>query len=176
MNKKSQLGEQIEYCNIIPTSTKIYVGKSQLHGYGVFATTDISKGTLIEKAPFIITNYKIKDKTVCRSIREHCVSIKCLSGDKKCKQQQFDFSSRIHYGGEDKYIMSSGCVQLYNNSATKEESNVEMKINLKTRCVEVSTTRDIDNSQELLYWYGKPTRGKVNLHTHEHYIIPIDNI
>ena len=34
--------------------SKVRVYKSKLHGYGVFATTDIRKGSIVDSCPFIL--------------------------------------------------------------------------------------------------------------------------
>jgi len=103
----------------------IVVRKSPIHGYGVFATQDLAKGTLIEECHFIetITSYR--------------------------GLQSYVFT---HSSLNDKDLFLLGYGSIYNHSSTP---NVACEYDTPKKVIRFETLGRIRQGEELLISYGR---------------------
>lgn len=103
---------------------KIYVKKSAMHGYGVFAGKKIKKGEKIEQCYIIISK----------------------GGDKILDDFYFEVKSK-----RGKYAIFTGFGSIYNHS---DEPNADYLINPHRRLVSIIADRTIHPHEEILISYG----------------------
>jgi uncharacterized protein len=125
-----------EYLPKLIFSRKIEIRKSDLNGYGVFATQNISKDEIIEQSPFIISGIRTKD-LVQQNIRKFLWPLPCNCDE--CK-----------YRGRP-YTIASGFVQLYNHST---DSDVKLSYDTNKRIITITAIKDIKKNNEILVNYG----------------------
>lgn len=104
----------------------IRIGKSKVHGKGVFATRDIKKGTVFKFDIIISSGYVIEE-------------------DDNLIQYTFSFNG--------KYVICLGFISLVNHSI---DNNVEIfKIYEKSKTAKFIVTEDIKKGQELFLYYNE---------------------
>lgn len=116
---------------IIPPH-KIYIGKSSVHGYGVFANETIFEGEIIEETP--LTDLGIK------------------KGESSSLMIDYRFNWPQGSGGNwDKQVLSWGYGSLYNHS---ERPNAFWRSNIERETFEFVASRNINKDEEIFVWYG----------------------
>ena len=108
----------------------LIVGPTPLMGKGIFTSSDISAGTVIEIAPVIVMT--LKDRALLDQTLLHDYIFEW--GDNK-----------------DQCIMALGYVPLYNHSYT---SNCEYEMDYEEESITITTTRDIKAGEELFINYN----------------------
>ena len=129
-------GPQSHKKDLVPPS-KLQVKKSKVGGYGVFAIEDISKGEVIEEAPFLRTDYRSMDKMAPQMI-QFCYTLPC-----KCKECKAKGNFML---------ISSGNLALYNHK--EEDWDVHLDYFPDKRFIRVTAIKDIKKGQEVLHNYG----------------------
>tara|TARA_Y100000593_G_scaffold9841_1_gene17855 strand:- start:1350 stop:1763 length:414 start_codon:yes stop_codon:yes gene_type:complete len=122
---------------ILLRSKNIYIGKSHIEGYGVFASKKIRMNEIIQECPFIPmhqeTNYPVSDVVFelnrAQNIEEF-PTLKDLNG------------------------LVLGVGSMFNTSLKPEGMSVEWIVKPELRCLEFFATRDIEVGEELLVYYG----------------------
>jgi len=117
--------------NKILAPKKIYVDKSPIHGWGVFALEKIFVGELIEECPILSLPMKFGE----------------VSG--LMLDYRFNWPSGTLEWEEQ--VISLGFGSLYNHSETP---NAQWKSNNKKRTFEFTCVRDIEPNEEIFVWYG----------------------
>jgi hypothetical protein len=117
--------------NKILVPKKIYVDKSPIHGWGVFALEKIFVGELIEECPILSLPMKFGE----------------VSG--LMLDYRFNWPSGTLEWEEQ--VISLGFGSLYNHSETP---NAQWKSNNKKRTFEFTCVRDIEPNEEIFVWYG----------------------
>jgi hypothetical protein len=128
-----------ELYDVLHQATKIVGKKSDLGGYGVFASEDIQEGEVLEVAPFVVTGYRQPD-LIHKEIRQICYTLPCRC--KTCQNRGMNF------------ILATGYIQLYNNSVKKSRSHIEFKYDAKSRTITVTAIKPIEKGEEILHYYG----------------------
>jgi hypothetical protein len=111
--------------------TKIYVSKSDIHGYGVFASTFILKGEIIEECPIFDLNLPKGEPS----------------------EVLIDYRFNWPQGTDfwDKQVVAWGWGSLYNHSNTPCAS---WRSNTQNQTFEFFALRDIKPNEEILVYYG----------------------
>ena len=112
---------------ILPPN-KIYLSKSEIHGWGVFANKEIKKDEVIEESPIYFPNITDKDE--------------CM------KNYRFYWPK----GTYDSVVLSWGWGNLYNHSYTP---NAEWISNIQNQTFEFVAIKDIQVGEEILVNYGE---------------------
>lgn len=116
---------------IIPPH-KIYIGKSSIHGYGVFAKEHINEGEIIEETPILDLGIK--------------------NGEATSLMVDYRFNWPQGSGGNwDKQVLAWGYGSLYNHS---ENPNAHWRSNLDRDTFEFVANRNIEEGEEIFVWYG----------------------
>lgn len=111
-------------------NTKIYVDKSPIHGWGVFAKEDILEGEVFEECP--ILSLPIKHGEVSDLFIDY----------------RFNWPQGTEW--EDQVLpLGYGC--LYNHS---ENANAYWVSNLENRTFKFISNREIKKGEEIFVWYG----------------------
>jgi len=117
----------------IYTPEKVYVASSNIHGYGVFAKTLITKGEIIEECPVI--RMELDASAPCWHVLEsYRFNWPCGMGDK------------IEY-----QAVATGYGSLYNHSDTP---NAAWKSSIPRNTFFFYAIRDILPGEEILVYYG----------------------
>jgi SET domain-containing protein len=112
--------------------TKIYIARSSIHGFGVFANQLIKQGEVIEETPLLDLNIK--------------------KGDSTSLMIDYRFNWPQGSGGNwDKQVLAWGYGSLYNHS---ENANAYWRSNLERDTFEFVANRDIQINEEIFVWYG----------------------
>ena len=117
--------------------SRLQVKKSKIGGYGVFALEDISKGEVVEEAPFIRSDFRDKDKMAPQMIQV-CYTLPCEC--KECKAKG-NFM-----------LVSSGNIHIYNHS--DEDQDIDFDYFPDKRFIRVTAINDIKKGQEVFHNYG----------------------
>ena len=115
---------------------KLFIGKSPLNGYGVFAADDIRSGEIIEEAPFVKTGSRSND-LLHPEMSQILYTLPC------------DCDACRHRGNN--FVFSSGYIQLYNHS---EDSHVRFDWLRNERIIRVTAIKDISAGSEVFHNYG----------------------
>jgi SET domain-containing protein len=119
---------------------KVYIAKSPIHGLGVFANEDISKGEVIEITPLVDMEMAPDDKS------------KIL----------FDYRfSYIVDGKITKLVMPMGYGCIYNHS---NAPNANWRLNVGLDMFEFYSIRDIKKHEEICTSYGNEEYWKARSH------------
>ena len=110
---------------------KIYADNSPIHGYGVFASEDISKGEIIEECPVIKLN-NTKFEELPKGIQEYA------------------FSWKFGISQIPSIVMGYGGV--YNHS---DNNNLEYYSDNAKNVMVYKSNRDINKGEELFVNYGQ---------------------
>lgn len=121
--------------NRLTSSDKIYVSESKIPnaGRGVFAKSDIKKGEVIEKCPFV----EISQKEIAKS---RLVTYLFFFGKEK-----------------ERAALALGFGSLYNHS---ENPNAEFEINSKDKIIIFTATKDIKRDEEITFNYYGESKSK----------------
>jgi SET domain-containing protein len=112
--------------------TKIYISKSAIHGYGVFANDVIEMGEIIEETP-------IHDLNITK-------------GQPSPVMNDYRFNWPQGSGGNwDKQVLAWGYGSLYNHS---NQSNAYWRSNLENQTFEFVANKRIEKDEEIFVWYG----------------------
>ena len=115
--------------DLTPPENKIAVADSPIHGQGVFAVTDIKKGELIERCPYIvIDDDDLQDEN---RLNDYLFTSPDVSTD---------------------YLVVMGYGMMYNHS---DDANAEWEIDSDNRFVRFSAARDIKKGEEIFQNYGE---------------------
>lgn len=116
---------------IIPPN-KIYIAKSNIHGYGVFARETINVGEIIEECPIFDLGIK--------------------KGESSSLMIDYRFNWPQGAGSNwTKQVLAWGYGSLYNHS---EEANAYWRSNLDNQTFEFVANRIIEQNEEIFVWYG----------------------
>lgn len=111
-------------------NTKIYVDKSPIHGWGVFAKEDIEEGEVFEECP-ILTLPITKGESTPLLI---------------------DYRFNWPQGTEwEEQVLALGYGSLYNHS---ENANAFWVSDLDNRTFKFISNREIKKGEEIFVWYG----------------------
>lgn len=111
--------------------TKIFVAKSEVHGYGVFASAFIIEGEIIEECP--IYDLKIPKGEVSDVLIDY----------------RFNWPQGTDFW--EKQVIAWGWGSLYNHSNTP---NALWRSNLENQTFEFYALRDIKPYEEIFTYYG----------------------
>jgi len=128
--------DQSHQKNLVKPS-KLQVKKSKVGGYGVFAIEDISKGEVVEEAPFIRSDFRDKDKMAPQMIQV-CYTLPC-----KCKECKAKGNFML---------ISSGNIHIYNHLDDGED--VKFDYFPEKRFIRVTAINDIKKGKEVFHNYG----------------------
>ncbi len=114
---------------------KLYVGKSPIHGYGVFANELIREGEIIEEAPIY--------------------DLKISKGEPSSLMNDYRFNWPQGSGPNwDKQVLAWGYGSLYNHS---DNYNAVWNSNLENETFRFIATKDIQPDEEIFVYYGGAT-------------------
>ena len=112
--------------------TKIYVAKSPVHGYGIFAKETIQEGEVIEESPLY--------------------DLKIPKGESSPLMNDYRFNWPQGVGMNwEKQVLAWGYGSLYNHS---ENSNAYWRSNLERETFEFVANRLINADEEIFVYYG----------------------
>ena len=115
---------------------KIEVGKTADMGKGVFATSLIKKGEVIEIAPIIILEF---DELV---------------------DTRWNNLFNYYFWMDDYVVLALGYGSMYNHA---EENNAEYKINEKSKTITFTAAKDIKKGEEIFFNYKGSSSSKAPL-------------
>ena len=115
----------------IDTPSKIFIDKSPIHGWGVFAKVDIEENEIIEECPLLVLPISKGEVT----------------------SLLIDYRFNWPQGGSpwDKQVVSTGFALLYNHSNTP---NAAWRSNLENNTFEFYSIKNIKAGEEVFVWYG----------------------
>jgi SET domain-containing protein len=114
----------------IDTPQKIYIDKSPIHGWGVFAKCDIEEGELIEECPVLVLPIEKGDVT-------------SLLID-----YRFNWPQGLEY---EEQVVGLGYASLYNHS---DNANAYWVSDLDKKTFKFFSSKKIEQGQEIYIWYG----------------------
>lgn len=112
-----------------PLQQKITVGVSPIHGQGVFATEDITKGEVIERCPYLV-----------------------IDDDDLAEENRLNDYLFTSPDASTDYLVIMGYGMMYNHDA---DANAEWEIDDDNRFVRFSATKDIAAGEEIFQDYGE---------------------
>jgi len=110
--------------------TKIYVDKSPIHGWGVFASEDIKEGEVIEEVP--ILTLPINKGEVSGILLDY----------------RFNWPQGIEW---EEQVVGLGFASLYNHS---DSANAYWVSDTDKRTFKFISNRNISVGEEIFVWYG----------------------
>jgi SET domain-containing protein len=114
---------------------KVYVAKSKVHGWGVFASEVINQGEIIEETPFL--------------------NLHIPKGELSSVLIDYRFNWPQGSGGNWQYQVAAwGYGSLYNHS---DDSNASWRSNLENETFEFYATKTIQPNEEIFVYYGGST-------------------
>jgi len=114
---------------------KVYVAKSPVHGYGVFANEFIKEGEIIEETPLY--------------------DLKIPKGESSPLMNDYRFNWPQGSGSEwIKQVLPWGYGSIYNHS---QNANANWRSNLERETFEFYAVRDISKDEEIFTYYGGVT-------------------
>lgn len=124
------------YKDSLYKSEKIEVRKSKIHGYGVFAVSDIKKGEVLEE----------------------CTYLRFIQGiDKNFLSYAYSWPKRDRHDlqGHFKWaVVPFGYACLYNSSNDHTSNNADWETDEKTNLFIFKAVKDIPADTEILTYYG----------------------
>ena len=111
-------------------NSKIYVNKSPIHGWGVFAKEDIEDGEMFEECPILVL--PIKQGEVSPLLIDY----------------RFNWPQGVEWQEQ---VIGLGFASLYNHS---ENANAYWISNLENRTFQFISNRKINKDEEIFVWYG----------------------
>lgn len=115
---------------VIVPPTKIYISESPVHGLGVFASSKIEEGEIIEVCPI------------------HDLEIKKGESSPFLLNYRFNWPQGENY---EKQVIAWGYGPLYNHS---DNANASWRSNLENKTFEFYATKEIFPGREIFIWYG----------------------
>ena len=114
---------------------KIYIGKSTIHGYGVFANELMREGEIIEETPIY--------------------DLKIAKGQPSSLMNDYRFNWPQGSGANwDKQVLAWGYGSLYNHS---DNYNAVWNSNLENEAFRFIAIKDIQPDEEIFVYYGGVT-------------------
>ncbi len=110
--------------------TKIYVDKSPIHGWGVFASQDIETGEIIEEVP--VLELPINKGEVTSLLIDY----------------RFNWPQGVEW---DKQVVGLGFASLYNHS---NDANAYWVSDLEKNTFKFISNKKISSGDEIFIWYG----------------------
>lgn len=110
--------------------TKIYVDKSPIHGWGVFASQDIETGEIIEEVP--VLELPINKGEVTSLLIDY----------------RFNWPQGVKW---DKQVVGLGFASLYNHS---NDANAYWVSDLEKNTFKFISNKKISSGDEIFIWYG----------------------
>ena len=110
--------------------TKIYVDKSPIHGWGVFASQDIETGEIIEEVP--VLELPINKGEVTSLLINY----------------RFNWPQGVEW---DKQVVGLGFASLYNHS---NDANAYWVSDLEKNTFKFISNKKISSGDEIFIWYG----------------------
>ena len=110
--------------------TKIYVDKSPIHGWGVFASQDIETGEIIEEVP--VLELPINKGEVTSLLIDY----------------RFNWPQGVEW---DKQVVGLGFASLYNHS---NDANAYWVSDLEKNTFKFISNKKITSGDEIFIWYG----------------------
>jgi SET domain-containing protein len=129
---------------MIKLPTKIYIDRSDIHGWGVFASDFIKKDELIEETPYFTLFKRGEEKLECN---------KELLND-----YRFSFPANINW---EEQVIPFGCGCIYNHS---ENSNAYWETDKERKTLKYKAKRDIFPGEEICTYYGPVSYWKKREH------------
>lgn len=114
----------------ITPPTKIFITKSQIHGYGVFAKEKIFEGEVIEECPI------------------HDLNIPHGTASSVLIDYRFNWPQGMTW---EKQVVAWGYGSLYNHS---NNANAYWRSNLEKETFEFVASKQINQGEEILVYYG----------------------
>jgi len=109
---------------------KIYVDKSPVHGWGVFAKEDIMEGEVFEECPVLTLPIEKKEVT----------------------SLLIDYRFNWPQGNEwEEQVLALGFGELYNHN---ENANAYWISNIENKTFQFISHRKIEKGEEIFVWYG----------------------
>lgn len=115
----------------IITTEKIYLDKSPIHGWGVFASKAIAENEIIEVCPII-------DMSLQKGETSHILI-------------DYRFNWPQGTSNWEKQVVCSGYGMMYNHS---NSPNASWRSNLENNTFEFFAVKDIKPQEEIFVWYG----------------------
>lgn len=110
--------------------SKIIIKKSQIHGFGVFASEDIMEGELIEECPLYVLPLEKGESSSCLI------------------DYRFNWPKQEEWTNQ---VVSWGYGSLYNHS---NDANADWRDNLENKTFEFYATKNISSGEEIFLYYG----------------------
>jgi len=132
-------GDNESYKFSLPNSfsvPNVYVQKSKIFGYGVFANTDFKVGDIVEESFCILLD------TTTENVDDWVLNKYAIEWDCDC--------DICKTNGKTLFI-SPGYIMMYNHS---KNPNVHLQIEKPFKRVKLIALRDIKKDEELTYYYG----------------------
>jgi SET domain-containing protein len=119
---------------MIPMPTKIYVDRSGVHGWGVFAKEEIQEGELLEETPFVILFDRGEES----------------NPDKKgmLSDYRFSFPASPEWKHQ---VMPFGCGGIYNHSGNP---NARWEVDEERKTFKFYSIKGISPGEEIFTFYG----------------------
>jgi SET domain-containing protein len=114
----------------IDTPQKIYIDKSPIHGWGVFAKYDIEEGELIEECPVLVL--PIEKGEVTSLLIDY----------------RFNWPQGLEY---EEQVVGLGYASLYNHS---NNANAYWVSDLDKKTFKFFSSKKIEQGKEIFIWYG----------------------
>ena len=124
----------------------LYIGKSEIEGYGVFTNKDIVKGELIQEAPWLAIPYKSQ----LSPIRD--VTFKLYRDDSMAELDLPENQNIRHQSA-----LTLGYGSMFNTALGWEDATADWRIVVSKRCLEFYAIKNIPAGQEILTFYGNET-------------------
>ena len=119
---------------MIELPTKIYINKSPIHGWGVFAKEIILKDELVEETPYVSIFKRGEEKLECN---------KNLLFD-----YRFAFPANINW---EEQVIPFGCGCIYNHS---DDANAYWETDVERNTLKYKAKRIIKPGEEICTYYG----------------------
>jgi len=129
---------------MIKLPTKIYIDRSPIHGWGVFALETIEKDELIEETPYFTLFKRGEEKKECN---------KDLLND-----YRFLFPASIDWQEQ---VIPFGCGCIYNHS---DDSNAYWETDEENKTLKYKAKRKILPGEEICTYYGPVSYWKKREH------------
>lgn len=119
---------------MIQMPTKIYVDRSKVHGWGVFAKERISEGELLEETPFVILFNRGEENE--------------SSNKEMLSDYRFSFPPSVDWKHQ---VLPFGCGAVYNHS---DNPNARWDVDEERETFRFYSIRDIMPGEEIFTYYG----------------------
>lgn len=114
--------------------TKIYIDRSTVHGWGVFAKEKIMEGEVFEETPFVVLFDRGEEKDPCKK--------------SWLEDYRFSFPPNLDWRHQ---VMPFGCGGIYNHS---DDPNARWIADESMQTFKFMALRDISAGEEIFTYYG----------------------